>query len=133
MTTKNKIIKSNQLNYTPQLKPYSSSLMVRKVNQIQRTFDRFKEIVTKQYIQHSITLHSILYWIMYFSRQNGRSIYDYVRFYVLITLSIMFTITFLGNGIICGLNLVTNDTISKHLCYNMTEISVSILRFVRSQ
>ena len=32
MTTKNKIIKSNQLNYTPQLKPYSSSLMVRKVN-----------------------------------------------------------------------------------------------------
>ena len=70
---------------------------------------------------------------MYFSRQNGRSIYDYVRFYVLITLSIIFTITFLGNGIICGLNLITNHTISKNLCYNMTEISVSILRYVRSQ
>ena len=49
-----------------------------------------------------------------------------MRFYVLITLSIMFTITFLGNGIICGLT-ITNDTISKNLCYNMTEISVSIL------
>lgn len=69
---------------------------------------------------------------MHFSRQNGRGMCDCIYFYMLITLFTMFTITFLGNGIICGLNFITNDTISRYLCNNMNEISVSILRYVRN-